>query len=98
MTVVGDWNLTINAGPTPETATLTFAEDAGAVRGRMSSRQGAGELLDVDVAGQRVTFKVAITQPLPMTLEFTGTIDDTDMFGEVKLGAFGTGTWTATRA
>ena len=98
MTVAGAWNLTINAGPTPETSTLTLAEDADDLRGQLSSKDGVGDLLDLAVEGTSIAFKVPITQPLPLTLEFTGSIEDGLMSGSVKLGAFGTGSWTATRA
>jgi hypothetical protein len=35
---------------------------------------------------------------MPMTLEFSGTVDGDNMTGEVKLGMFGTQSFSGTRA
>jgi hypothetical protein len=41
---------------------------------------------------------VSITQPMPLTLDFSGTIDGDAMSGTVQLGMFGSSPFRATRA
>ncbi len=50
------------------------------------------------VDGDSLTWKASITSPMAMTLEFSATVDDDEMSGDVKLGAFGNATFTGTRA
>ena len=46
----------------------------------------------------RLAWKASLTSPMPMTLEFSATVDGDSMSGNVKLGAFGNATFTGTRA
>ena len=39
--------------------------------------------------GDDITWKASITKPMPMTLEFSGTVDGDNLKGNVKLGMFG---------
>jgi hypothetical protein len=41
---------------------------------------------------------VSITQPMPLTLEFSGAVDGNAMSGTVQLGMFGSSPFRATRA
>ena len=50
------------------------------------------------VDGDTLTWSSAITQPFPMTLEFTGTVDGDTMTGNVKVGAFGSFPFKGSRA
>ena len=50
------------------------------------------------VNGDEVSWSLAITSPMPMTLEFKGTVDGDAMSGSVKLGMFGETTFTGARA
>ena len=51
-----------------------------------------------EIDGNSVTWKAALTQPMPITLEFSGTVDGDTIAGDVKLGAFGNATFQGTRA
>ena len=41
------------------------------------------------VDGNAVSWSANITSPMPMTLEFTGTVEGDTLKGSVKAGAFG---------
>ena len=56
------------------------------------------ELSDGTVEGNDLAWKAALTQPMPMTLEFAATVDGDSMSGKVKLGTFGDATFEGTRA
>jgi hypothetical protein len=45
-----------------------------------------------------VSWKVAINDPMDMTLEFTGAVDGDQMSGSVKLGPFGDAQFSGSRA
>ena len=48
--------------------------------------------------GDDITWKASITKPMPMTLEFSGTVDGDNLKGNVKLGMFGSASFSGTRA
>lgn len=88
MSADGSWKITINTpmGAQEVTATITTSGDTftGKTEGRMGSQDVSGT-----VDGDTLTWSAAITNPMPMTLEFTATVAGDAMTGNVKLGAFG---------
>jgi hypothetical protein len=50
------------------------------------------------VNGNAVAWKVSITDPMPMTIEFAGTVDGDKISGRMNTGAFGSWPFTGTRA
>ena len=56
--------------------------------GRTEGRMGAQDISG-KVDGDALTWSANITNPMPMTLDFTARIDGDKMTGTVKLGAFG---------
>ena len=55
------------------------------------------EIFDGTVNGDEISWKVSITDPMPMTLEFNGTIKGDEVTGSVVLGDFGTSSFFGTR-
>jgi len=53
---------------------------------------------DVTVDGNNVSWKASITKPMALTLEFNGTVNGDSMDGRVKLGMFGTQSFSGVRA
>ncbi len=93
----GTWKITINTpmGAQEVTAEITTSGDTftGKTSGRMGDAAVAGK-----VDGDTLTWTADITQPMPMTLEFTATVAGDAMTGNVKLGAFGNAPLTGVRA
>ena len=88
MSADGNWKITIN---TPMGAQVVDAEIktsgdtfTGTTKGQMGTQEVSGK-----VDGDTLTWSANITQPMPMTLEFTATVSGDAMSGNVKLGAFG---------
>ena len=50
------------------------------------------------VNGDQLSWKVSITDPMPMTLEFNGTVDGDGLSGSVTLGNFGSSSFSGTRS
>ncbi len=98
MSADGTWNTTMNTPMGAQNGTLTLATDGGTLTGKLSGPQGDIDLTDGTVDGDALTWKAAITAPMPMTLEFAATVDGDNISGNVKLGAFGDATFTGTRA
>ena len=98
MSADGTWNTTINTPMGAQQGTLTLSTDGGTLTGKMAGAQGEMELQDGTVDGDNLTWKADMTSPMPMTLEFSATVNGDEISGNVKLGAFGDATFSGTRA
>ena len=63
----------------------------------MSGSDGSVELFDGYVDGDKASWKADIKKPMPLTLEFSVTVDGARMSGNVKLGMFGDAPLTGKR-
>ena len=98
MSADGTWNTTINSPMGAQSGTMTLATDGGTLTGKLVSPQGEIDIEDGTVDGDNLTWKASMTSPMPMTLEFSATVNGDEISGDVKLGAFGNATFTGTRA
>ena len=98
MSIDGTWNVTLQSPMGSQEGTLTLATDGDALTGTMSGPQGAMDIEDGQVGDGSYSWKVYITSPMAITIESTATVDGDTITGESKLGAFGTATFTGTRA
>jgi len=94
----GTWNTTMNTPMGAQNATLTLQTDGNTLSGKMDAQAGTTEIKDGAVDGDTLTWKADITQPMPITLEFTAKVDGDEMSGDVKLGGFGNASFSGTRA
>jgi hypothetical protein len=97
MSVDGAWKTTINSPMGVQQGTLTIKSDGGAFTGSMAGAQGTQEISG-KVDGNVLTWGTKLTQPFPIDLEFTVTVDGDKMTGSVKAGAFGTSPLSGERA
>jgi hypothetical protein len=97
MSVDGTWNITVNSPMGAQKSTLTLKSDGGTLTGSASGAQGSQPITDGKVDGNNVSWKMAITTPMPMTLEFTGVVDGDNISGSVKAGSFGSFPFSGTR-
>lgn len=98
MAVDGIWDITINSPMGPQKTKVTLAADGQTLTGAGAGPQGSQEITDGKVEGDNVFWKVAVTTPMPMTLEFTGAVDGDKIAGTVKAGAFGSFGFAGDRA
>jgi hypothetical protein len=89
MAVDGKWEITINSPMGAQKATLDLATSGNALTGTQQAAQGSGPLENGKVEGDAVSWSAKITSPMPLTLDFTGTVDGDKLSGSVKAGAFG---------
>lgn len=97
MSADGNWKITINSPMGAQTldASITTSGDTftGTAKGAMGEQNIEGK-----VSGDTLTWSANITQPMPMTLEFSATVSGDTMSGNVKLGAFGSAPLSGVRA
>ena len=98
MSADGTWNVTLNTPMGPQAGTLELATEGNTLTGTMSGPQGSMELENGTADGDSLSWTVNMTQPMPITIEATATVDGDEISGEAKLGAFGTATFSGSRA
>ncbi|NOX84164.1 MAG: hypothetical protein GXP06_14500 [Alphaproteobacteria bacterium] len=98
MAVDGKWNLVIKTPMGDQTGVLTLKQDGDALTGEMSGSSGNAPIENGAVEGDVLKWHAKVTSPMPITLEFEGKIDDGNLAGSVKLGAFGSSTFSGTPA
>ena len=98
MAVDGNWNLTLNTPMGERTATLSLASSGTTLTGTQAAEGDSAEIFDGSVNGDDVAWKVSITNPMPLTLEFTGTVSGDSINGEMGIGPMGSFPFTGARA
>jgi hypothetical protein len=97
MTADGNWNLVVATPMGERRATLSVKTDGGTLKGSQTADGNSADIFDGTVDGNAVAWKVSIVDPMPMTLEFNGTIDGDKLSGSVALGAFGSASFSGAR-
>lgn len=97
MAVDGKWEITINSPLGAQKAALDFATDGNALTGTQTAQQGSGPLENGKVDGNTVSWSAKISTPLPLTLDFTGTVEGDKLAGSVKAGSFGSFPFSGSR-
>ena len=98
MAVDGNWNITMSTPMGERQATLTLKNAGGTLTGTQAADGNSGEIFDGSANGDDVAWKIAITDPMPLTLAFTGKVSGDSMSGEMGIGPMGSFPFTGTRA
>jgi hypothetical protein len=98
MAVDGNWNLTMTTPMGERQATLSLKAAGGTLTGTQGAEGNTAEIFDGTVNGNDVSWKVSITNPMPLTLEFTGTVSGDSINGEMGIGPMGSFPFTGARA
>ena len=69
----------------------------GTLTGSQMADGNTAEIFDGTVNGNQLSWKISISDPMPLTLEFNGTIDGDEVSGSVTLGNFGSSSFAGTR-
>jgi hypothetical protein len=98
MAVDGDWNITMQTPMGERTSKLALKSAGGGLSGTQAADGNATDIFDGSVKGNDVAWKIKIVNPMPLTLEFTGTVDGNAISGRVSAGMIGSWTFAGTRA
>jgi len=97
MSADGKWEVTMQTPMGAQKATFELATDGSTLTGQLVSMMGTVEVMDGTVNGDSLSWKAQMTSPMPMTLEFTATVDGDSISGETVLGAFGKAPFSGSR-
>jgi len=98
MAVDGNWNLTMSTPMGDRQATLSLKSAGSTLTGTQGAEGNTAEIFEGTVDGNDVTWKVSITDPMPLTLAFTGKVSGDSMSGEMGIGPMGSFPFTGARA
>jgi len=79
-------------------STLTLATSGGSLTGSQEAEGNTTDITDGSVSGNDVSWKVAITNPMPLTLTFSGSVNGNTLNGTADTGMFGSFPFEGTRA
>ncbi|HEX9321700.1 MAG TPA: hypothetical protein VF913_06210 [Xanthobacteraceae bacterium] len=98
MAVDGTWNLIMQTPMGERRATFVATSQGGTLTGKQSGDGGTTDIFDGTASGNDVSWKISITNPMPLTLQFTGTVDGDKMSGTMSAGALGSWPFSGVRA
>ena len=97
MTADGDWELVVTTPLGERRGVLSLKADGKVLRGRQMADGNSTEIFDGIADGAALSWKISITDPMPMTLAFSGSIDGDRLTGTVALGEFGNSPFSGAR-
>ena len=95
--VDGNWDTVAKTPMGDQKALLSVASSGDSFTGTFSGAMGNTEVRNGKVDGDRLTFEIDITVPMPMTLTGDVVVDGDMLNGTVTAGAFGAFPITGTR-
>jgi hypothetical protein len=98
MAVDGNWNIVMSTPMGDRNATLSLKNAGGTLTGTQEAEGNSVDIFDGKANGDDVAWKVSITNPMPLTLEFTGKVSGDSISGEMGIGPMGSFPFTGTRA
>jgi hypothetical protein len=98
MAVDGNWNLVMSTPMGDRNTTLTLKNSGGALTGTQTAEGISIDIFEGTTSGDDVAWKVSITNPMPLTLEFTGKVAGDSISGEMGIGPMDSFPFRGTRA
>jgi len=97
--VEGTWSVTIHGPTGPQETTLDLNTTDGALGGVQSALGQIEKIHEItyDIASGDIRWINKVKKPLPLTLEFRGVVEGTNISGKVKAGIMGSFPFTATK-
>ena len=98
MSANGTWNLTLETPMGERRSILTLVTAGGALTGTQEAEGNTTDIAEGSVNGNEVSWKVSVTNPMPLTLTFNGNVDGDAISGTADTGMFGSFPFEGTRA
>ncbi|MBQ1500010.1 hypothetical protein ACQKOH_22400 [Sphingomonas sp. NPDC092331] len=96
--VDGSWNTVVKSPLGDQAAVFTVTTDGDTFTGTFAGAMGNAEAKGGKVDGDKLSWTMDVSVPMPMTLTGEATVDGDSMAGTVTAGAFGAFPLTGTRA
>jgi hypothetical protein len=97
MSVAGTYEIVTKTPMGDQKSTMIVEVSGDSFTGTNSGAQGSMAMDNGKVDGNKLTWTMNMTVPMPMTLEGEATVDGDAITGNVKAGAFGTFPMSGTR-
>ena len=98
MAADGEWKLVINTPMGPQEVEFSVKTKSDAAFDGVLNGQSGRQEFEGQIAGDTLTWQTDITTPMPLTLDFTVTVEGDALSGQVQLGMFGPAAVTGARA
>ena len=98
MAADGTWNLTMQTPMGERRSTLTLSTAGGTLTGKQEAEGNTTDIAEGTVNGNELSWKVSITNPMPLTLNFSATVSGNTISGTADTGMFGSFPFVGTRA
>jgi hypothetical protein len=98
MSADGTWNLTMQTPMGERRSTLKLSTAGGTLTGQQEAEGNTTDIAEGTVSGNDLSWKVSITNPMPLTLTFSGTVDGNSLNGTADTGMFGSFPFEGMRA
>lgn len=86
MSADGCWNLVLKTPVGERKATMTLTSDGGTLTGRQVAEGRSVDIFDGKVSGDDLSWKISVTEPMPLTLTFKARVDGDTMSGTADIG------------
>lgn len=96
MSADGNWKIVLSTPMGPQEMQLSIAAQGESFTGKVTSDMGDEDIAGA-VDGNRLTWDLKVTRPMPITLSFDIVADGDAMAGNAKLGMFGNAAVTGER-
>lgn len=97
MAADGTWKIDLKTPMGAQAVTLVLVTDGSALSGSLQSAMGGADFTDGTVDGDNLAWTVKLTQPMPIEVDLTATVDGDAISGTAKLGSFGDATFEGAR-
>lgn len=98
MAADGTWTIAIETPMGTRNTTLVLRTEGGVLKGTQSEGSESTEIAEGTVTGSQLAWKVSISNPMPMDLDFTAEVDGDKISGKAATMMFGSFPFTGTRA
>ena len=98
MSVSGTYDCVTKTPMGDQKSKFTVNADGDTFTGPQAGAMGSMDVVDGKVDGNKLTWKMNMTVPMPMTLTGEATVDGDNIAGTIDAGAFGKMPITGTRA
>lgn len=90
MSLDGTYEVALHSPQGDQAMTIVLATDGATLSGSAVSPEGEIALVGAAYEGSTATWKLPVTVPMPLTLDFEATVDGDFISGVAKVGAIAT--------
>jgi hypothetical protein len=98
MSADGTWEITVKTPLGAQKSTLVLSTEDGALTGEQSGNGESGAIYDGAIEGDSVSWKVDVSKPFELSIDFSATIEGDTITGKAKAPGFPGMSFSGSRA